>query len=415
MARLIPSLLLFPALLCAQPEGLFIESTAQGAVKINIAIKPFSPKTPGLTQKPADLPWKVIANDLALSGRFTVTETASTDTALFRSKNIAVYIDGLYDFHEGKVILDGLLYDALSGNLIVAKQYSVEEGRVRRAAHLFSDEVVYRLFGDKGIASTRLVCVEKAGKAKEISIVDYDGAGKTRVTNNGWLNLTPAWSPDGKGVVYTSYRQQTPALYVTWIYTGKTDRLTKNNRLNFAPVWNGVEDKIAFASSMNGDCAVYTMEKDGSGLKRLTFHAALESSPSFSPNGYEIAYTSDRTGNPQIYIMDNEGTGTRRLTYEGKYNDAPSWSPKGDRIAYMSMADGRFDIYTIAIDGTDAKRLTKDAGNNEHPSYSPDGRLLVFSSTRAGGTDLYLISEDGGDPVRITFSGNLDSPEWSKY
>jgi len=395
------------ALWCAG-EDLFIEVESQGIQKMDIAVCAFA-------RKGAADPGKVIVSDLKFSGRFNVTEVKEADTAFLRGKGIPVLIDGKTGADGDKITLECFLRDANTLNLIVGKQYTVKEAEARRAAHLFSDEVVYRLFGEKGIAATRIVCVAQAGKAKEICMVDYDGAGLTRLTSNNQLNLSPRFSPDNQAVVYTSYRQKTPALWVSQIYTGKTARLTLNNRLNFAPAWNPVDDCIAFATSLTGECDIYTMDPDGGNLKRLTLTEAIESSPCWSPNGYEIAYTSDRTGNPQIYIMDNEGGNARRLTYEGRYNDSPCWSPKGDKIAYVSMEGSRFDVCTLDLDGSNVKRLTQGPGSNEHPGFSPDGRLLVFSSTRAGGSDLYLMGLDGADQTRITFSGNLSSPAWSGY
>jgi TolB protein len=408
--------LLASLLFCAvSGEELFIESTAEGQVKLNIAVLGFAQKNPEGNRKIPTDPAAVIKSDLKFSGRFNVFETDKPDTVFFRENSISVFVDGKYDFAGDKVLLECFLHDALSLNLITGKPYSVTPSNLRRAAHLFSDEIVYRLFGEKGIAGTQIVCTQKHGMAKEIVLLDYDGHNPVRITNNNRLNLTPCWSPDNKAVVYTSYRQETPALYITWIYTGKTDRLTANDRLNFSPSWNGVEDKIAFASSVKGDCQIFVMEKDGSGMKQLTFRNSLESSPCFSPNGYEIVFTSDRMGNPQVFIMDSEGANQRRLTYQGKYNDAPCWSPRGDRIAYMSLEEGGFNIYTVNVDGTDVKKLTDKSGNNEHPGYSPDGRLVVFASNRAGGSDLYLMNEDGSEQTRITFTGDLYSPSWSGY
>ncbi len=396
-------------------EGVFLESSAEGIAKMNIAVVKFVANKDNNVLKYGDTPWKVVASDLQFSGRFTVFELDELDTVFLKEKEISVYIVGKTMAEVGKAVVFYSLHDAYSHNNIVAKKYEVAENNLRRAAHLFSDEVVYRLFGEKGIASTRIVAVQKRGSAKEIVILDYDGYNVTKLTNNNKLNLTPAWSPDNKAIVYTSYRQETPALYISWIYSGKTDRLTKNSRLNFAPSWNGIDGLIAFASSQGGECQIYTIGADGENQIQLTFRKSIESSPSFSPNGYEIAFTSDRTGNPNIYIMDNQGGNQRRLSFTGKYNDSPDWSPRGDKIAYMSLENGRFNIYTVYVDGSNPKQLTNESGSNENPSFSPDGRLIVFSSTRAGGSDLYIMGEDGSDQTRITATGDLYSPAWSGY
>ncbi|OGJ85607.1 MAG: Tol-Pal system beta propeller repeat protein TolB [Candidatus Raymondbacteria bacterium RifOxyA12_full_50_37] len=394
-------------------EELFLESTSSGIPKMDIAVVDFVRKNLGPGSTGAAKPHEVIVNDLKLSGRFNVFPMNTLDTVTMHKKNIAVFIEGTIDQSKGNTIFECFLHDAYSLNLITGKRFNVKDNAVRKAAHLFSDEVVYQLFGEKGIATTKIVCTMRGPKGKDVCVLDYDGYNPVYITRNNYINLTPAWSPDNQAVYYTSYRDKTPALYKTFIYTGQTVRLTPNAMLNFSPTSNPIDSRIAFASTVHGNSEIYIMEGDGTDIARLTFQGSIESSPCFSPNGYEITFTSDRTGSPQIYIMDSEGTNVRRLTFEGKYNASPSWSPKGDKIAYQSMVEGVFNICTIDIEGGAVQQLTTKSGNNEHPSFSADGRLIMFSSTRAGASDLYIMNADGSNQTRITTGGGYEFPEWS--
>ena len=48
-------------------------------------------------------------------------------------------------------------------------------------AHKFSDELVYQLFGEKGIAQTKVVFISKKSGNKEVYTMDYDGANAKRI------------------------------------------------------------------------------------------------------------------------------------------------------------------------------------------------------------------------------------------
>src|SRR3990172_461818 len=230
---------------------------------------------------------------------------------------------------ERTIKLDGKLYETGSGELIFAKRYAGSDNMVRRVSHRFSDEIVFRLTGEKGIAKTRIVYVSDQTGAKELYVMDYDGYSPRMITGNKSLNLSPSWSPEGQRIAYTSYRDGNPDIYVVDLTTSKRERLSNYDGLDISPSWSPDGNLIAFASSMDGNAEIYTMDKAGEGLKRLTYTHGEDVSPTWSPSGGEMAFTSDRGGSPQIYVMKTDGTNIRRLTFKGEYNSDPAWSPKG--------------------------------------------------------------------------------------
>jgi WD40 repeat protein len=122
-------------------------------------------------------------------------------------------------------------------------------------------------------------------EADEIYVMNADGSGQTKLTNNTQSDTDPSWSPDG--------------------------------------------DKIAFSrSGDNGEDEIYVMNADGSGQTRLTNNGY---SPSWSPDGDKIAFVSSRDVNsdfagPEIYTMNaNDGSDVTRLT-NNEHNDlSPDW------------------------------------------------------------------------------------------
>jgi TolB protein len=319
---------------------------------------------------------------------------------------------------------DGHVYDTPTGSSILERRYVGQlqqpEKQLRLIAHRFSDEVVYRYTGERGIAQTRLAYVSDQSGAKEIYIMDYDGYDPRRITGDRSIALTPRWSPDDRYLTYVSFRDGRPSIYLHELVTARRVKLVAYPGLNFSPAWSPDGKQMAFATTKDGDSEIYIvdlpkgMEESNPKTRRLTFSLGDDLSPTWSPTGQQIAFTSDRGGTPQIYIMNADGSNVRRLTFEGSYNTTPAWSPKGDWIAYTCRRDDYLKLCLISPDGQSMLQITEGPWDDEAPSWSPNGRTLVFSSKREGKSHLYLITAGGKDQEQLTFTAaNEIVPSWS--
>ncbi len=312
-----------------------------------------------------------------------------------------------------EVTLAAKLRDGRSQLVLADKTYRGCRDNLRLLVHSLADDIVETLTGQKGIAQSRIVFTAQALQAKELFVMDYDGTNLQQLTQNGSLNLSPAWSAEGRTIAFTTYQFGSPDLFFIEALSGKTSFHLKQAGLQSAAVWSPDGKRVAFTSTHEGNAEIYLMNPGNSKLQRLTIHPATDTSPSWSPTGRELVFTSDRLGTPQLFIMDAEGSNVRRLTLLGDYNDSPAWSPKGDKIAYVSRLEGRFQILTVDVTGENAVQLTASTGTNEDPNWSPDGYRLVFSSTREGKSDLYSMEWNGENVRRLTHRGNCTSPAWS--
>ena len=314
----------------------------------------------------------------------------------------------------GALVLEGRIYDVTRGAFLGGKRYFGDVRAVRNMAHRLADEVVLRLTGERGVASTRIAYVAIEKGARELYLMDYDGYNPVLVTGNRTINLSPRFSPDGKYLAYTSYRDGNPDLYLLRLEVGRREKVSALPGLNISPAWSPDGRWLILSLSRNGGTNLYLMRPDGTGLRRLTTGLGISVSPSFSPTGRQVAFTSDRGGSPQVYVMDLEGTNLRRLTFEGAYNASPRWSPRGEKIAFISdRGGGGFQIYLMNPDGSGVQQLTT-VGSNEDPAWSPDGRHLVFTSNRGGKKDIYVMHADGSGERRLTQNPFSNfGPDWS--
>src|SRR5918996_3202606 len=156
-----------------------------------------------------------------------------------------------------------------------------------------------------------LAFVSERDGNSEIYVMNADGTGLLRLTNDAGRDVDPAWSPDGK--------------------------------------------RIAFASDRAGKSDIYVMNADGSNLVRRTQSAKEDvrtgpsEAPAWSPDGSKIAFSSHRDGRVGIYVMsvDGDWANPTRVGYDRGWNAHPAWSPDGTQIAFAS--DWRFFHFVVGI------------------------------------------------------------------
>ncbi len=306
----------------------------------------------------------------------------------------------LLETTKGQVLLDRTWGGQLSTDL-------------RRLAHVAADAVVQQLTGQPGIAQTRIAFVSEEGQAKEVFLMDYDGARVRQLTVTHTINLSPNWSPDARRLAFLSFLGRKPSIYLLDETGAVTTLNPGGGDLNSAPEFSPDGRRLAFSSDRDGNSEIYLMDLATRRETRLTNNPAIDTSPCWAPDGRQIAFTSDRSGSPQIYIMGADGTGVRRLTFEGQYNESAAWSPEGGRIAFVSRIEGQFEIVVHDLASAKETIITTGRGDKENPRWAPDGRRLVFASNRDRVWSIYSIRDDGSDLRRLTRGAPAITPDWS--
>ena len=414
----------------ASEARVYLDINAPTFVQIPIVLakwKSVDKTPPPLTEKA----YEILANDLILSGFFKVIDVHHLPLSLQEREGIPS-TSSLTEWISagGEILLagetflesDGLsfklkfhLFDLVEQKHLAGKQYEGPLQTLRSAVHRIADEVVLQITGEKGVHNTKIAYAVLQGASKEIFIADFDGANVKPITQNQSINLSPAWSPDGKKIAFTSYLKRNPDLYLIDLDGKNLQRFSYYPGLNVSPSWSPDGKQIALMMGMQGKSDIFLIDANGGNPRRLTKGHGNEASPTWSPDGEWIAFVSDRSGSPQIYVMARDGSNVRRLTFDGSYNTNPSWSPKGDRIAFCGRAEGGFHIFTIGSDGSGLRKMTSNSGNNENPRWSPDGRYIAFSSTRTGASKIFIMNANGFNQRILTPSkGGESGPAWSR-
>lgn len=314
------------------------------------------------------------------------------------------------------------LHDVVFGELKQTQAFSLpgaDADDFRMSVHRVSDRIVEWATGDPGIAATRIVFRRKTGDgASDIFAIDYDGENLTRLTSENSIVYSPALSPDGRDLLFVSYREGSPAIYERNLGSGRTSLISGVQGLNVTPIYSPDGRKIVLARTAGDHTELFEFGRNPlCCMKRLTYTNAGETlNAAFSPAGDRLAITSSPLGNPQVYVMAATGGApqliSRYVFGERGYATSPDWSPQGNRIAYQAWIENSFQVVTVNPDGGD-RRVMTSAGSNEDPSWAPDGRHLVFASAGGRGNSLLILDTVSGQ-VRTLTSGRVDQlPDWS--
>jgi TolB protein len=350
----------------------------------------------------------VIRNDLDYSGLFETIKPEKVSGAEADTRAASAVFKGKLSSEGASYILDATLLDFSSKETIFSKRYRFGADAVRHLAHTVSDEIVYFLVGERGVATTRMLFRRVDGAAKNLYVVDYDGFGERRITKDE-ITMSPLWL-DRNRFCYSSDRRSNWDCYLVDLAKGTKHLLTQWRGINMAGSYCAAHDEMAMTLSVNGNHEIYVLDTAGKVQRRLTRNRAIDISPSWSPSGSEIAFVSDRGGTPQIYVMDGYGGSMRRLTRSGSYNQSPAWSPKGDLIAYVSREGNLYRLRLISPDGLVEETLFDDNLSYEDPCWAPDGRHIA-ATVREGGRNYVVVIDIDTKEKRRLVQGEF--ADWS--
>ncbi len=317
---------------------------------------------------------------------------------------------------DGRLVVGCYLYDMALRDELARSGWIVQPGDWRRAAHKCSDLVYSRLTGEDPFFDSRIAYIAETGpkgnRVKRLAVMDSDGANHRFLTLGSSTALTPKYSPNYRQLLYLSYVDGNPRIYIYDIDSGRQQLVTQSSNPTFAPRWSPDGRWILYSMAVNGNTDIYRVSSSGGPSVRLTDAPGIDIGGSYSPDGSRIVFESDRSGSQQIYVMDANGTDQRRLSFFGGRAATPEWSPRGDQIAFTYIP-GDFNIAVMSPNGRNFRKLT-NAWQDEAPTWSPNGRIIQFFRTErnSGKTAIYQVDLTGENERRLPTPVNASDPAW---
>lgn len=396
-----------------------VEVSGVGLTQLPIAIAPFR----GDAQAPQKI-GSIVQADLERSGQFRAVDTAGValdessrpDISLWKQKNADSLVTGsITRLADGRFDVRFRLWDVVRGQDLGGQSYVISQGDLRLVAHRIADYVYEKLTGERGVFSTRIVYVTKAGSRYSLWVADADGENAQAALSSPEPIISPAWSPTGGQIAYVSFESRKPVVYVHDVATGRRRLIANFRGSNSAPAWAPDGRSLAVTLSRDGNSQLYTISANGGEARRLIQSAGIDTEPVYSADGRSIYFVSDRGGAPQIYKVPSTGGNAERVTFTGSYNISPSLSPDGRSLAYISRVGGAFKLHVMDLASGAVSAIT-DTTADESPSFAPNSRLIVYATQQQGREALMTSTLDGKIKARLAGQGgDIREPDWGPF
>ena len=273
----------------------------------------------------------------------------------------------------------------------------------------------------------------------ELYLVQPDGTGLTRLTENDRVDTSPSWSPDGRQIVFRS-RVDGSADIIVMDANGENWRNLINDPEDsifdeFYPRWNPQRDLIALYTdrfySPDVGCAwhrlaIMPVAGGVDEMEVLEDPLTEQETLGWAPDGRHLAFSSrcdmQREQAVELFQLDIDTGEVIQLTDDGNINASPAYSHDGRFLAYQSVhPNSSADVFLLDLESGELANLTNNPEfKDSHPTWSPDDSQIAFVSNRDGNDEIYVMDvilepfASSANPINITNHPSKDfEPAWS--
>ncbi len=287
----------------------------------------------------------------------------------------------------------------------------------RAADHIQKHRVAGKLIESKGMANlypawspdgTQVAYVSNKGMdyMSQTSLYLYDVNKKKSRLLKGGVRSSVSWSPDGQFLAYAKNEKVNFAgnhyfdLFLLNVKKKKEKRLTRGLRAR-NPAFSPDGKKLVFVTGHDGTDNLGIFYLDTKTVVQITHFTDGRQIflPNWSPDGKQILFDVSTRHGRDLALIDTQGKHFRYLLKSKGDSRSPVFSRDGRFVFFAWDSTGIFNIYKLNVKTHRVKALTNVIGGAFMPSVHPQ-KGLVFSRFTADGFKIARLSKAA--PVQVS-------------
>jgi Tol biopolymer transport system component len=275
--------------------------------------------------------------------------------------------------------------------------------------------------GDLDRKGERLVFAStRHSENSNLYLKTVSGVSVTQLTSDPSSDVSPAFSPDGRMVAFSSDRGGTWDIWLLDLAGGQPVQVTNTPADELHPSWSPDGRRLVYSSLSpgGGQWELWISDAEAGASRKFIGYGLF---PEWHPSGDTILFQRARQRGSRwfsiwtVSLLNDEPRFPVEVASSASFAMIlPTWSDDGQWIAFTtvepatSMESDTFetvtssDIWMMRADGRSRTRLTDGYGTNTSPAFAPDGRVF-FTTDRTGVDNIWsAVPTSGGETTMMT-------------